>query len=66
MAAFAAQGMPLSGDQLQPEVVTFLDWLEGKATLDFRGMPSPSVQIYRAMEREFQAHYRPTPLKQDE
>lgn len=58
MAAFAGQGMSLSGDQLQPEVLILLDHVEG-APLDLRNMSHKQAETLRRMKFEFFAHYRP-------
>lgn len=58
MAAFAGQGMTLSGDQLQPEIHVLFDHVEG-APLDLRSMPHKQAETLRRMKLEFYAHYRP-------
>lgn len=60
MAAFAGQGMSLSGDQLQPEVHTLLDWLQGDADVNLRDMPHHRAETLRRMKAEFLAHWQPT------
>lgn len=58
MAAFAGQGMTLTGEQLQPEVMVLFDHVEG-APLDLRSMPHNQAEVLRRMKNEFYAHYRP-------
>lgn len=59
MAAFAGQGMTLSGDQLQPEVHLLLDHLQGDAAFDFPAMAHHRAETLRRMKAEFLSHYRP-------
>lgn len=59
MAAFAGQGMTLSGEQLQPEVHLLLDHLQGDATFDYPAMPYHRAETLRRMKSEFLSHYRP-------
>ena len=58
MAAFAGQGMTLTGDQVQPEILALLDHVEG-SPLDFRNMSFKQAETLRRMKIEFFAHYRP-------